>query len=89
MFGRGVGARQWRIVVWRGHWMVPSDRVAAFGGDGGAGAAPPPPRRAEAPPPPRPAMAPPPRVEQKSRIPAQSVICLANRARYLLDVLSN
>jgi hypothetical protein len=29
-----VGARRWRIVVWRGHRAAPSDRAAAFGGDG-------------------------------------------------------
>jgi len=34
LFGRGVGARQWRIIVWRGHRTAPSDRVASFGGDG-------------------------------------------------------
>jgi hypothetical protein len=29
-----VGARRWRIVVWRGHRTAPSDRAAALGGDG-------------------------------------------------------
>jgi len=34
LFGRGFGARQRRIIVWRGHRTAPSDRVAALGGDG-------------------------------------------------------
>jgi hypothetical protein len=34
LFGQGVRARQRSIVVWRGHRTAPSDRVAAFGGDG-------------------------------------------------------
>jgi len=34
LFRWGVGARQRRIDVWRGHQTAPSDRVALFGGDG-------------------------------------------------------